>query len=129
MRILSDPPSRHAHETVHKNGRAHWNDGLPHVTLYMIVNPHDVSTVDVKWGLSGTVADPQHPDVIAYRDLCFAFNAEDKTQLEGVQQGLQSRFYRGGPLAPADFEGTIWDFYQYIAARLGGVAHGDPIRR
>jgi choline monooxygenase len=102
---------------------------IPNVTLYMIVNPHDVSTVDVKWGLSGTVADPQHPDVIAYRDLCFAFNAEDKTQLEDVQQGLQSRFYRGGPLAPADFEGTIWDFYQYIAARLGGVTHGDPIRR
>jgi choline monooxygenase len=102
---------------------------IPNVTLYMIVNPHDTGTVDVKWGLAGTVADPQHPDVIAYRDLCFAFNAEDKTQLEGVQQGLQSRFYRGGPLAPADFEGTIWDFYQYMAARLGGITHVNPNRR
>jgi hypothetical protein len=39
-----------------------------------------------------------------------------------VQQGLKSRHYHGGPLAPADFEGTVWDFHQYIALRLLGYA-------
>ena len=93
---------------------------VPNVTLYMIVNPHDVSAVDVKWGIAGTIADREHPDVVAYRDLVRAFNAEDKAQLEGVQKGLHSRYYTGGPLAPADYEGTIWDFYRYIADKLAG---------
>lgn len=45
--------------------------------------------------------------------------AEDKEQLEGVQKGMKSRSFHGGPLAPPDFEGTIWDFTKYIAAKLG----------
>ena len=73
-------------------------------------------------GFAGSVADPSHPDVIRYRDLCFAFNAEDRKQLEGVQKGLKTRHRESGPLAPPDFEGTIWDFYQYMAAKLGSDA-------
>ena len=91
---------------------------VPNVTLYLIVRPIDADTVGVKWGLAGNIDDPNHPDVIRYRDLCFAFNAEDREQLEGVQKGMKTRHFKSGPLAPADFEGTIWDFYQYMAAKL-----------
>jgi phenylpropionate dioxygenase-like ring-hydroxylating dioxygenase large terminal subunit len=94
----------------------------PNVTLYLLVRPIDVDTVGVKWGFAGSIADPSHPDVIRYRDLCFAFNAEDKRQLEGVQKGLRTRYRDSGPLAPPDFEGTIWDFYQYIASKLADDA-------
>ena len=90
----------------------------PNVTLYLLVQPVDADHVAIKWGLTGTIADPQHPDVIRYRELCEAFNFEDRAQLEGVQQGLKSRHYHGGPLAPSDFEGTVWDFHQYIAGRV-----------
>lgn len=92
---------------------------VPNVTLYLLVRPIDADTVGVKWGLAGNIADPEHPDVIRYRDLCFAFNAEDREQLEGVQKGMKTRHFQSGPLAPADFEGTIWDFYQYMAKKLG----------
>jgi len=35
-----------------------------------------------------------------------------------VQRGLESRFASRGPLAPPDYEGTVWDFYQYMATQL-----------
>jgi choline monooxygenase len=92
---------------------------VPNVTLYMVVNPVDADRVSLRWGLAGTIADPQHPEVTAYRDLCFAFNAEDREQLEGVQKGMKTAFLRSGPLAPPDFEGAIWDFIQYMAAKVG----------
>jgi phenylpropionate dioxygenase-like ring-hydroxylating dioxygenase large terminal subunit len=95
---------------------------VPNVTLYLLVRPVDADSVAVRWGLAGTIDDPEHPDVIRYRDLCFAFNAEDRQQLEAVQKGMKSRHFPGGPLAPADYEGTIWDFYQYMASRLGSDA-------
>jgi phenylpropionate dioxygenase-like ring-hydroxylating dioxygenase large terminal subunit len=91
---------------------------VPNVTLYMIISPLAADRVSVKWGLAGTVDDPNDPAVVRYRDLCFAFNAEDRAALEAVQKGMMSRHYHGGPLAPPDFEGTIWDFYGYLAGRL-----------
>jgi hypothetical protein len=36
---------------------------------------------------------------------------------EGYHLGSDSRFYEGGPLAPADFEGTIVEFHRYVAGR------------
>lgn len=53
-------------------------------------------------------------------DFAASFNAEDKARLEDMQKGLHSRWATGGPLAPADYEGTIWDFYHWMAARLPG---------
>ncbi len=102
---------------------------VPNVTLYMIVRPINAGTVGIKWGLAGNIADPEHPDVIRYRDLCFAFNAEDKAALEGVQKGMQSRHYQSGRLAPADYEGTIWDFYQYMAGKLASDVEPDAAQR
>ena len=45
-------------------------------------------------------------------------DAEDRAKLAQVQRGLGSRFASIGPLGPPDYEGTIWDFYQFLARRL-----------
>ena len=44
--------------------------------------------------------------------------AEDKAQLLNHRRGLASRSFRPGPLGPPDVEGTVWDFYRYMARRL-----------
>ena len=44
--------------------------------------------------------------------------AEDEAQLVKLMRGLQSRSYESSVLAKADYEGTIWDFYQYLARNL-----------
>ncbi len=44
--------------------------------------------------------------------------AEDKTELIKLMQGLKSQFYRPSLLAKPDYEGTIWDFYNYIARNV-----------
>ena len=46
--------------------------------------------------------------------------AEEKRVLVRLQQGLKSRHFTGGPLAAADFEGPILDFYRYMAGQLDG---------
>ncbi len=94
-----------------------------HYTLYMTLRPVGVDKVALKWGVAGFLDDPDHPEVRKFVDLCHAFNAEDREKLETQRRGLQTRFYSPGPLAPADFEGTIWDFLQYVAGKLG--AHVD----
>jgi len=44
--------------------------------------------------------------------------AEDKMQLANLRQGLQSRSVATAPLAPANFEGNVLDFYQYLARHI-----------
>ncbi|HEY4971249.1 MAG TPA: aromatic ring-hydroxylating dioxygenase subunit alpha [Steroidobacteraceae bacterium] len=100
----------------------------PHFTLYMCVRPLTVDTLAVRWGLTGIANDSQAPVVQDYLRLCKAFCEEDRLQLERLTPGLKSRVYVPGPLAPDDFEGTIWDIWLYIARRLGASA-ADPISR
>ena len=52
--------------------------------------------------------------------------AEDKAQLTNLQRGLGARSFQPGPLGPPDVEGTVWDFYRYMARRLGRGAFGAP---
>jgi hypothetical protein len=47
--------------------------------------------------------------------------AEDKRALAGVMRGLASSRHQAGPLAPADFEGPVLDFYRYCGRRLVDV--------
>jgi nitrite reductase/ring-hydroxylating ferredoxin subunit len=100
----------------------------PHFTLYMCVRPLTVDTLAVRWGLTGIASDSEAPVVQDYLRLCKAFCEEDRLQLERLTPGLKSRAFVPGPLAPDDFEGTIWDIWQYIARRLGASA-ADPISR
>ncbi len=44
--------------------------------------------------------------------------AEDKEQLSKVMRGLQSLNYQSSVLAKQDYEGTIWDFYKYLARNI-----------
>ena len=51
-------------------------------------------------------------------DLFTRTFAEDEIFLVKAMRGLQSRTYQSSVLAKPDFEGTIWDFYNYLAANL-----------
>ena len=51
-------------------------------------------------------------------DLFTRTFAEDEAQLVRVMRGLQSRAYQPSLLATKNYEGTIWDFYNYLAANL-----------
>ena len=74
----------------------------------------------IRWGVAGLKENPEDPEVIAYVDLCKAFNLEDREKLETLQIAQNTRYYQSGPLAPDDLEGTIWDFLNYMARKLGG---------
>jgi choline monooxygenase len=58
---------------------------------------------------------PDRESVAKYVAFADSFNAEDRTKLETLQQGLSSSFYVPGPLAADDQEGTLRDFYGYMA--------------
>lgn len=87
-------------------------------TLFMCLRPCGADQVGIRWGVTGPTDDPEAPVVKDYVDLCRAFNAEDREKLEVLQKALRTRSFDGGPLAPEDFEGTIWDFTLYMAGRL-----------
>ena len=53
-----------------------------------------------------------------YLALLNSINAEDRSKLETLQRGLKSSFYSPGPLAPENFEGTLRDFYGFMARRI-----------
>ena len=88
-------------------------------TLFMIVRPAGPDQTRIRWGVTGQEDAPDAEAVKAYVDLCRSFNTEDKEKLEILQLTLKTRTYHGGPLAPDDFEGTIWDFIQYIGQKMG----------
>lgn len=87
-------------------------------TLYLCLRPAGVDKVAIRWGVAGFKTDPQDEEVIRYIDLCKAFNAEDRAKLETLQKAQNTRYFRSGPLAPDDLEGTIWDFLQYMAKKF-----------
>lgn len=89
-----------------------------HFTLYMCIRPKGVGEVAIHWGVAGYVENAQAPEVAPYVALCNAFNAEDKEKLETLIRGLKSERYVPGPLGPEDVEGTIADFYRFMADRL-----------
>jgi phenylpropionate dioxygenase-like ring-hydroxylating dioxygenase large terminal subunit len=101
----------------------------PHFTLHMCLRPLGPDHVGIRWGITGVPGDPADPAVRDYVRLCGEFFAEDRERLELLQQGLGSRSYVPGPLAPDDFEGTVWDMYHYMARRLTGVGTIDEPSR
>ncbi|SNT73897.1 aromatic ring-hydroxylating oxygenase subunit alpha [Paracoccus seriniphilus] len=88
-------------------------------TLFLCLRPNGAGQVAIRWGVCGLKTDPLDPEVVAYVDLCKAFNAEDREKLETLQAAQNTRYFSGGPLAPDDLEGTIWDFLKYMESRLG----------
>ena len=47
--------------------------------------------------------------------------AEDKTVLVDLMRGMASSHHARGPLAPADFEGPVLDFYRFYSKRTSQV--------
>lgn len=87
-------------------------------TLFMCLRPNGVDKVNIRWGVTGLENDSRTQKVKEYVELCKAFNSEDREKLEALQIALKTRRYTGGPLAPDDYEGSIWDFTQYMARHL-----------
>ena len=90
-----------------------------HMATFICLQPESVGRVRGKRGIvfsDPDIGDRERWEVV---DLFERTMAEDKVQLANLQRGLNARSYRPGPLGPADVEGTVWDFYQYMARRLG----------
>lgn len=82
------------------------------------IQPLAVDQIRVRWTMS-TYADELSPEDIQERlALWNEVNREDREKLERMQRGLGSRHAPSGPLSPRDFEGTIWDFYRYLARQI-----------
>jgi choline monooxygenase len=90
----------------------------PDFTLYMCLRPLTVDSVGIRWGIVGVLSDPESPEVKDYIRRCKEFCAEDQLALERLQMGLKTRYYSTGPLAPDDYEGTVWDITRYVARCL-----------
>ena len=89
-----------------------------HIVTYLYLQPHTSDTVKVRRGIA--FLDPEIPDeeLKAAVGLFERTMAEDMGQLSALQKGLKSKSAQTAPLAPADYEGNVWDFYQYLARNL-----------
>ncbi len=85
---------------------------------FLCIRPLSVEAVAVKKGLIFHGEEWQQADMDKAVELFQQTMEEDKEVLIRVQQGMHSKRYQPGPLAPKDMEGTIWDFYQYMARSI-----------
>lgn len=90
----------------------------PNSAVYMNITPLGPTELQTRWDV--IARDDTFESGEAEKRLEFArsFNAEDRERLLDVQKGLSSRFATRGYLAPPDYEGTVWDFYHYMAGKL-----------
>lgn len=88
---------------------------------FICIQPETVDRVRAKLGLifygdGWTDAEVERATVL-FNDTM----SEDKTVLVGLMRGLAAKSYARGPLAPADFEGNVLDFYRYFSSRMRDV--------
>ncbi len=88
---------------------------------FLCIQPDTVERVRVKMGLIFFGTDWPPEEVNGAVDLFQRTMAQDKAILTRLMRGLRSRHHQAGPLAPADFEGTVWDFYRYLHRKLGAA--------
>jgi phenylpropionate dioxygenase-like ring-hydroxylating dioxygenase large terminal subunit len=88
---------------------------------FICVQPETVDRVRVKMGLIFYGEDWPQDAVQAAVTLFNDTMAEDKEALSRVMRGLGSSRHQAGPLAPADYEGPVLDFYRYCGRRLGAA--------
>ena len=77
--------------------------------------PLTAGSVRVKWTLSVWEHELDADAVASRVSLWEEVNREDREKLERLQPGLNARRADPGPLAPANYEGTIHDFHRYLA--------------
>ena len=98
---------------------SHVAGGAGHLATFICVQPETVDSVRARLGVIFFDDAIGQDDVDQALHLFHRTMAEDKAQLVKLPRGLKSRYYQPGPLAPANYEGTVWDFHQYLARRLG----------
>jgi phenylpropionate dioxygenase-like ring-hydroxylating dioxygenase large terminal subunit len=87
---------------------------------YNLIQPLSPTRLRTRIGMIGIPPrnDAERRVAEAGRDLFTRTFAEDEAQLVKLMRGLRSRAYAPSVLARADYEGTIWDFYRYLARNL-----------
>jgi phenylpropionate dioxygenase-like ring-hydroxylating dioxygenase large terminal subunit len=88
---------------------------------FICIQPETVDRVRAKLGLifygdGWTEAEVERATAL-FNDTM----SEDKGVLVGLMRGFAAKSYARGPLAPADFEGNVLDFYRYFSRRMKGV--------
>jgi len=74
--------------------------------------------VKVKRGIAFLDRDIHAAELKTAVDLFERTMVEDMHQLTRLQKGLKSKSAETAPLAPADYEGNVWDFYQYLGRAM-----------
>jgi len=90
----------------------------PDTLVYLSMQPQGTDQVSVKWGISCIELKLSAREKKARIKKWQEINHEDHQILQGLQRGLKSSFYRGGQLAPANLEGAISDFHDYLINQL-----------
>tara|TARA_B100001057_G_C22573712_1_gene842171 strand:- start:76 stop:813 length:738 start_codon:yes stop_codon:yes gene_type:complete len=87
----------------------------PSLLVSLSLMPVSAGRVDVRWTMS-VYGDDLTEDTIKERIALWSeVNREDREKLERMQNALGSRHATSGPLAGADYEGTVKDFLNWIA--------------
>lgn len=91
----------------------------PDTLVYLALQPDGTDRVWVKWGISsyesGLSAKEKSERVRKWQTI----NHEDHEILKNLHRGHQSNLYHGGVLGPADLEGTVSHFHDYLIRMLG----------
>ncbi|MSP82115.1 MAG: aromatic ring-hydroxylating dioxygenase subunit alpha [Alphaproteobacteria bacterium] len=90
----------------------------PNMVTYMCLRPKAAGEVAIRWGIATLDPNTPHERLESSIALARAYNGEDKVRLERLQRGLGSRFMARSRLGPPDLEGTVSDFFTYIAGLL-----------
>jgi choline monooxygenase len=87
---------------------------------YNLIQPISASRLRTRIGMIGipTETDEEKHAAQAGVDLFKRTFAEDEVQLVKLMRGLKSRAYASSVLAKPDYEGAIWDFYNYFARNV-----------
>lgn len=96
----------------------------PNCAVFLILLPEEAESVNIKMGVLVQEGADDAPGTKAYIELAHEFNAEDKATLEAMQKNTKTAYRPTAPLAPADYEGTVWDFTRHIAEKLSGGTAG-----
>jgi phenylpropionate dioxygenase-like ring-hydroxylating dioxygenase large terminal subunit len=93
-----------------------------HVVLYRFT-PRALHLTDceITWLVNGSAVEGQDYDLAALKWLWDITTIADKTIIERNQQGVDSRFYRPGPLSPMeDFTRRFLEWYVAAMRGIGG---------
>lgn len=87
---------------------------------YNLIQPVSPTRLRTRIGMIGIPSknDEERKMAAAGVDLFTRTFAEDEIFLVKAMRGLQSGSYQSSVLAKRDYEGTIWDFYSYLASNL-----------